>query len=366
MSEYSIDALLKKAVELGASDIHLIADEVPSFRVNGSIMKLKLPALTESDMLNAIEKMLPDALKGKLADIKDFDFPYEIQDVSRFRINFSMTFGKHALTVRTIKSKIPTFEQLGLPKTIEEFTKLDNGIVLVTGVTGSGKSTTIASILEYINETKRKHIITIEDPIEFVYKSKKSIFTQRQIGMDTIGFIDGLKYAMRQDPDVILVGEIRDLETMKGALHAAETGHLVFSTLHTFNAVQTFHRVLGFFPPAEREAVRAQFAEVFRGSISQKLIKNTDNDGRVAAVEILQNTPTIKDLFVKDELEQIYKLVEKGSYDGMITFNMSLHNLYMENKITEEAALENSDNVNELKNKIRGVYTDGFGSYTEL
>lgn len=363
MAEYSIDALLKKAAELGASDVHLHVGDVPSFRLNGNIMKSKLPAITEDDMLEAINSMIPVTLKDKVFRSQDSDFPYEIKGVSRFRVNVALTFGRHSMTIRLIPSEIPPFEKLGLPSAIEEFAKFENGIILVTGVTGSGKSTTIASILEFINQNKRKHIITIEDPIEYVYTSKKSIFTQRQVGIDTKDFIDGLKYALRQDPDIILVGEIRDMETVKNALHAAETGHLVFSTLHTFNAIQTFHRILGFFPPNEREAVREQFAEVYRGSISQRLIPNYENNGRVCAVEMLQTTPTIKDFFVKDELEEIYKLVQKGSYSSMITFNNSLYNLYCEGKITQETALNYSDNPNELRNIMRGAYSGSENYY---
>lgn len=363
MSEYSINTLLNKAVELNASDVHLLVDEAPSFRINGNIMKTKLAPLTEDDMLEAINVMSPISLKDRAFSSQDCDFPYEIPGVSRFRVNVGMSFGRHSLTIRLVPSDIPTFTQLGLPKKIEDFTKFDNGIVLVTGVTGSGKSTTIASILNYINKTKKKHIITIEDPIEYVYTSDKSIFTQRQIGIDTKNFVDGIKYSLRQDPDIILVGEIRDMETVRIALHAAETGHLVFSTLHTFNAIQTFHRILGFFPPTERTAVREQFAEVYRGSISQKLLRTTNNNSRVVALEILLSTPTIKDLFIKDELEEIYKLIRKGSYEGMLTFNMSLYKLYQEGKITKETALENSDSPHELESMIRGAYSGSEGMY---
>ncbi len=363
MAEYTIDSLLKKAAELGTSDVHLHVGEVPAFRINGKIMKSKLPPITEDEMMESVARMAPAALREKIFSSQDADFPYEIRGVSRYRVNVAMAFGRHSMTIRIIPSEIPSFEKLGLPSNIEDFTKLENGIILVTGVTGSGKSTTIASILDYINQTKKKHIITIEDPIEYIYTSKKSIFTQRQVGVDTPNFVDGLKYALRQDPDIILVGEIRDMETVKNALHAAETGHLVLSTLHTFNAIQTFHRILGFFPPAERDAVRQQFAEVYRGSISQRLLPNAENNGRVCAVEVLQTTSTIKDFFIKDELEEIYKLVSKGSYNGMITFNNSLLNLYNEGKITQETALEYSDDQNELRNLMRGSYTGSQGFY---
>ena len=357
MNSYTIDSLLRKAQELGASDLHFIVGEVPSFRIDGKIIKSKLEPVTEEDMMKAIDEMAPISMRDKIFRSYDSDFPYEIENVSRFRVNLAMSFGYHSMTVRLVPYEIPNFDKLNLPKSIDKFSTLENGIVLVTGVAGSGKSTTIASILDSINNTQKKHIVTIEDPIEYVYKSKKSIFTQRQIGIDTANYLDGLKFALRQDPDVILIGEIRDMETVESALHAAETGHLVFATLHTFNAIQTINRILSFFPPSERPSVRNQFAEVFRGSISQKLLPNANGKGRIPAVELLYSTPTIKDFILKDELEEIYKLVQKGSYNDMITFNISLYNLYKQGLITKEVALEHSDNPNELMHYIRGVYS---------
>ncbi|MCD7780334.1 MAG: PilT/PilU family type 4a pilus ATPase [Candidatus Gastranaerophilales bacterium] len=357
MSEYTIDILLKKAQELKASDLHFIVGEVPSFRIDGKIIKSKLEPVTEEDMMKAIDEMAPISMRDKIFRSYDSDFPYEIEGVSRFRVNIAMSFGCHSMTIRLIPYDIPNFEELKLPKTIEKFSALENGIVLVTGVAGCGKSTTIASILEHVNNTQKKHIVTIEDPIEYVYKSKKSIFTQRQIGIDTGSYIDGLKFALRQDPDVILIGEIRDMETVQSALHAAETGHLVFATLHTFNAVQTINRILSFFPPSEREIVRSQLAEVFRGSVSQKLLPKADGKGRIPAIELLYSTPTIKDFILKDELEEIYKLVQKGSYNDMITFNLSLYDLYKNKLITKETALEHSESPNELMHYIKGVYS---------
>ena len=357
MNDYNIDSLLKKAHELGASDLHFIVGEVPAFRIDGKIIKSKLAPVTEEDMMSAIDTIAPVAMRDKIFRSYDTDFPYEIEGLSRFRVNLAMSFGYHSMTIRLVPYDIPLVDELGLPKAIEKFANIDNGIVLVTGVAGSGKSTTIASILEHINTTQKKHIVTIEDPIEYVYKSKKSIFTQRQIGIDTASYLDGLKYALRQDPDVILIGEIRDMETVESALHAAETGHLVFATLHTFNAIQTINRVLSFFPPSSRDAVRSQFAEVFRGSVSQKLLPKIDGKGRIPAVELLVSTPTIKDFILKDELEEIYKLVQKGSYNDMITFNMSLYDLYRQGLITKEVALDSTDSPNELMHFMRGVYS---------
>ena len=361
MNEYTIDSLLRKAQELGASDLHFIVGEVPSFRIDGKIIKSKLEPVTEEDMIMAIDTMAPVSMRDKIFRSYDSDFPYEIDGLSRFRVNLAMSFGYHAMTIRLIPYEIPTREQLCLPDTVEKFANFENGIVLITGATGSGKSTTIASILENININQKKHIVTVEDPIEYIYKSKKSIFTQRQIGIDTGSFLDGLKYALRQDPDVVLIGEIKDMETVESALHAAETGHLVVATLHTFNAVQTINRILSFFPPSERDAVRSQFAEVYRGSISQKLLPKATGKGRIPAVELLVSTPTIKDFILKDELEEIYKLVKGGSYNDMITFNMSLYELYKKGYITREVALEHSDAPNELMHYMRGVYTGSEG-----
>lgn len=361
MSEYSIDALLKKAVELRASDVHFIVGEVPSFRIDGKIVKSKLPIYTEDDMMDAIEKMAPISMRDKVAHSFDSDFPYEIPDLARFRVNVAMTFGLHSMTIRIVPYKIPSFQELNLPPVIKKFAQFENGIVLVTGVAGSGKSTTIASILNSINMHYQKHIITIEDPIEYVYRSQKSILTQRQIGIDTSNYIDGIKYALRQDPDVILIGEIRDKETVESALHAAETGHLVFATLHTFNAIQTINRILSFFSPQEREMIRAQFAEVFRGCISQKLLPRNDSDGRIPALEMLISTATIKDFIKKDNLEEIYKLVQKGGYNDMLTFNQCLYDLVRKGLITKEIALEHSDDQVELRHYMQGVYTGSEG-----
>lgn len=356
MNEIKINTLLIKAHETGASDIHLTVGEQPAFRIDGEIIKTMFPQLSEEDMLGAITETAPEEIRKNISSLTDEDYPYEIKGISRFRINLAKASGKFSMTIRLISYDIPDFKTLNMPQSLENFAKLDNGIVLVTGVAGSGKSTTIASILEYINNTRRKHIITVEDPIEYVYKSKKSIFTQRQVKTDTENFLSGMKYALRQDPDVILIGEIRDAETVKSALYAAETGHLVFATLHTFNALQTINRVLSFFEPTERETVRAQFAQVYRGSISQKLLPLAREKGRIPAHEILFTTPTVKDFIIKNEPDEIYKLVQKGSYDDMITFNNSLYKLFKEGKITQETAIDASDNPNELNRLIRGVY----------
>ncbi len=363
MSKLDIVKFLTEAVEKGASDIHLRTDEPPALRKNGKIFKTKLEPLSEAEIFGIIDTIVPHSIKNKAFEVFDLDFAYEIRGVSRFRVNLSRELGRLSIVIRAISYDILGIEALNLPKSIGKFSALTNGIVLITGPTGSGKSTTIASLIDYINQSYQKHIITIEDPVEYIYTDKKSIVTQRQIEIDTASFPDGIKYALRQDPDVIVIGEIRDVETMQSALKASETGHLVFATMHTNDAIQTINRVINFFDPKDRDFVRKQLAETLRGTVAQKLIPRQDIQGRIPACEILVVTPTVKDFIIKDELEQIYDLVKKGSFNDMTTLNMSLYNLVQQNIITQENALYYSDNKVELQQYIRGVY---HGTYNKI
>lgn len=356
MNKFDIIKYLVDAVKEGASDVHLKTSEPPAFRKDGKIHKSAMEPLTESDIFSIIEIMVPTSIRNKAFEVFDLDFAYEIKGVSRFRVNLSRELGRIAIVVRVISYNIHDIKQLNLPKSIENFATLTNGIVLITGPTGSGKSTTIASLLDYINRTYQKHIITIEDPVEFIYIDKKSIITQRQVEMDTLSYPDGIKYALRQDPDVILIGEIRDLETMQCALKASETGHLVFATMHTNDAIQTINRIINFFDPRDRDFVRKQVAETLRGTVAQKLIPRKDNQGRIPACEVLVVTPTVKDFIIKNQLDQIYELVRKGSFNDMITLNMSLFSLVQKNVITQDEALYYSDNKVELQQYLRGAY----------
>src|SRR5574344_2219483 len=356
MGNFDINSFLKKAVSLGASDVHLRCDEHPMVRKDGKIIKIDMPLITEDEINEVLNVMVPKNVKTKAMSAFDLDFSYEIKGVSRFRVNLIRQFGKNALVIRNIPYTIKKFEELNLPLSIEQFAKLNNGIVLITGPTGSGKSTTLASLIDYININYPKHIITIEDPIEFIFTSKKSVVSQRQVEIDTPSFADGVKYAMRQDPDVILIGEIRDRETIVSALKASETGHLVFATLHTNDAIQTVNRIVNMFEPQDRLYIRDQLASTLRGTISQKLLNKMHGEGRCPACEILVSTPTVKDFIVKDELEQIYDLVRKGSFNDMLTMNMSLNKLVQEEVITKEEALEKSDNKVELQQMFKGVY----------
>ena len=351
-----INVFLKKAVQEGISDVHLRIGEVPVVRADGKIVKTDYPIVREKDIAHVLNVVLPKYLRRKVQSAFDLDFSYEIKGVSRFRINLARQMGNTSLVFRIIPYEIPTFEELHLPPALGQFSKLNSGIILITGPTGSGKSTTIASLIDLINKNERKHIVTIEDPIEFIYSNKNCIITQRQVEIDTLSFPDGVKYALRQDPDVILIGEIRDIETLTSALKAAETGHLVIASLHTSDAIQTVNRIVGMYDPQDRESVRKQLAETLKASISQKLLPLKTGHGRIPACEIMVVTPTIKDFIIKDELEQIYDLVKKGSYNDMITMNMSLLQLIKEGLITKEIALEVSDNKVEIEQMLRGAY----------
>lgn len=360
-SDFDIVNFLKRAVAASASDVHLQVGEYPVIRLNGKITKINMPILREDDIDNAFSVLLPSHLKDKVKTVFDLDFAYEIPGLSRFRVNFSRQLGKGALVIRMIPYDIKKISELLLPESIEQFATLNNGLVVVTGPTGSGKSTTIASLIDYINANYQKHIITIEDPVEFMFTNKKSIVSQRQLVIDTPTFLDGIKYSLRQDPDVIFIGEIRGRETIEAALNAAETGHLVFATIHTNNAIQTVSRIVNMYEPTDREFVRKQLAKVFRGCVSQKLVPINEGKGRRIACEVLVCTPPIGDFIEKDKLDEIYDLVKKGSYNSMITMNSSLYRLHEEGLITEEVALEYSDNKTELQQMFRGVYHGTFG-----
>ena len=356
-SSFDIVAFLERAVAIGASDIHLSVNEYPAIRKDGKIIKINMPILTATDIDEAYGTLLPASVNNTMLDsICDLDFAYEIAGCSRFRVNLSRQLGRFSLVIRTIPYEIKTVSQLHLPLAIEQFSTLNNGLVLITGPTGSGKSTTIASLIDYINQNYPKHIITIEDPVEFIFSNRKSIISQRQIGIDTPSFPDGVKYALRQDPDVIFIGEIRDRETVISALKAAETGHLVFATIHTNDAVQTVNRIVNMFEPADRLHVRGQIAQILRGTVSQRLLPQVDGMGRRPACELLVVTPTVKDFIEKDKLEDVYDLVRKGSFNNMITMNMSLIKLLKAGFISQETAIEVSDNKVEIEQMLRGAY----------
>ncbi len=360
--DFDIEDFLRKAVAIGASDVHLAVGEHPTVRKDGRILKINMPVLNDDDLDRAYDALLPRVARDNMDSVYDLDFAYEIPGVSRFRVNLSRQLGKSKLVIRLIPYYVPKINELNLPSSIEQFAKLNHGLVLVTGPTGAGKSTTMASLIDYINTNYAKHIITIEDPIEFIFNNKKCIISQRQILLDTASFPDGVRYALRQDPDVIFIGEIRDRETITAALKAAETGHLVFATIHTNDAVQTVNRIINMYDPSDRDMVRNQLAALMRGTVSQKLIPLKENGGRRPACEVLVVTPTVREFILKDELDGIYDLVKKGAFNSMITMNMSLYNLFINGLITEDVAMEFSDDKTELSQMIKGVYSGSQGS----
>lgn len=349
---FNINTFLIKAVSIEASDVHLHIDEPPLVRKNGTIVKTAMAPLTEKDLEDAFRIMAPEKYKNNLEETMDLDFVYEIPGKARFRINYNRQLNNPSFVIRIIPLKIKTFEELKLPENIKHLIKTTNGIVLVTGPTGSGKSTTLAAIIDWFNTNFAKHILTIEDPVEYIFKTKKSVVSQRQVGIDTATFADGLKYALRQDPDVILIGEIRDRATAEAALKAAETGHMVFSTLHTNDAVQTITRIINMFEKNDRENVKGQLAEVLRGTVAQKLVFSKEHNRRFAALEVMAMTSTVKDYIKKDNIEGIYQLLNANQGD-MLSMNESLFKLVKEGKLTQEEALANSNSPDELGRTFR-------------
>ena len=364
MSDFDIIRFLKSAVVSGASDEHLKVGYQPYIRKNGTIKKISMDILSRDDLDKAIIEIAPTSIKDSILCKTDIDFMYEISGCSRFRVNYNRQLGQPALVIRNIPYGIPALQDLCLPEILNSIVNYQNGIVLVTGPTGSGKSTTLASLINQISIHSEKHIITIEDPIEYIFKSTRSIISQRQVGVDTATFSDGIKYALRQDPDVIFIGEIRDRDTMSAALKAAETGHLVLSTLHTNDAVQTINRVVNMFDESDRFLARKQLAETLRATIAQKLVYSAKNDKRYPACEIMVATSTIKDYIGKDQPDEIYELLASNNIDDMMSMNMSLFKLAAQEKISEAEAMAASNDTNELEKMFRGVY-QGTRSYYE-
>lgn len=333
-----LDDLLRIVVEKNASDLHLSSGQVPMMRHDGEMVPIEQLDIFSSEKISKmITEIMNDEQKKQYAKTSDCDFSYEITDLARFRVNaFKHNLGAAAV-LRVIPSKILSMENLGLGPTFKKICENPRGIVLVTGPTGSGKSTTLAAMIDHINSTRKEHIITIEDPIEFVHKNKLSLVSQRQVHRDTDSFQAALKASLREDPDIILVGEMRDLETIRLALTAAETGHLVFGTLHTTSAVKTVDRILDVFPAEEKEMVRTMLSESLQAVISQALLKKKGG-GRIAAHEILIGTAPIRNLIRENKLNQVYSSIQTGSTFGMVTLDQSLKRLIMEKKVLSEDA----------------------------
>lgn len=335
----NIFKLLEIGVELGASDIHITVDSPPIARVKGSFIKLREENLSKEDTFEMAKEITGPKKFKILEEHGEVDLSVSIKTGDRFRVNAYKQKGNYAIAIRTITSQIPTFKTLGLPDVVSSFAEKHKGLVLVTGPTGSGKSTTLASLIDIINSTQERHIITLEDPIEYVHHHKKGIVNQREIGNDTDSFNAALRAALRQDPDVILVGEMRDPETVSIALTAAETGHLVFSTLHTVGSSKTIDRIVDMFPAEQQQQVRTQLSTVCEGVISQQLIKTIDGRNRVAALEVMVTTPAIRNLIRENKTYQIQNIIQTSSKIGMQSMDQELVNLFRQGKISKESVL---------------------------
>ncbi len=353
---FDIDDFLAKAKKAQASDVHIHCGKSPSLRINGEIYKIAIPPIDYDDILKILDKTLPKEYRKNLEEAQDFDYIYELPSVARYRVNYCKDIYHGKFTFRTIPFKIKTLEELSLPSYFETFTHENNGIVLLTGATGCGKSTTLASMIDIINHNYKKHIVTIEDPVEFVYEEKKSIITQRSLDIDVKDFKTGVKYALRQDPDVILVGEIRDRATLMSAIEAAETGHLVFSTIHTNSTVQSINRLKGLVDENVQKEFLKRLANCIRGIIHQQLVPTVNNNKLTPAVEVLTFTSTVADYVKSEKLNEITLLMQRSTQPSLSTMNSSLFDLYKKGIITKETAYEYSLEKVEMEQMLRGIY----------
>ena len=350
--------LLKIMIERGASDLHISTGTAPRIRVDGKLFPLDGPPLTAADTKALCYSVLTDAQKHRFEENNELDLSFGVKGLSRFRANIFMQRGAVTGAFRTIPFNIKTFKELGLPDIVSILTKKPRGLILVTGPTGCGKSTTLATMIDKINEERQEHIITIEDPIEYLHAHKKCLINQREIKADTDSFKAALRYVLRQDPDIVLIGEMRDLETIEAALTVSETGHLTLATLHTNTAVQTINRVIDVFPPHQQEQVRVQLSFVLEGIISQQLIPKKSGYGRVLAVEVLVPTPAIRNLIREDKIHQIYAMMQTGQAKfGMQTMNQSLFELYTKGFLSYEDALGKSPVPEEMLNMMQKAST---------
>ena len=349
---FDFSEILLEVVKRKASDLHITPGTPPMLRIRGSLVAMDLPRLTPTDTREIVYAVLTNSQRQRLETDWQLDFAYSIPGHARFRVNTYFQRGTISAAFRLIPTETVPIEQLGLPSVIRDFAKKPRGLVLVTGPTGSGKSTTLASIINEINETRDEHIMTIEDPIEFLHRHKKCIINQRELGGDAQSFAMALKAALRQDPDVILVGEMRDMETIGTALTAAETGHLVFATLHTQDAPQTVDRIIDVFPPAQQGQVRAQLAIGLQGIVTQTLIPTSDGRGRCVAAEVLVPTPGVRNLIREGKTHQIYSLIQTGGQHGMQTMDASLAGLVRDGKITMERAEARASEPAEMRKLV--------------
>ncbi len=351
----NLHQLLKAMIEKGASDMHITTGSPPLLRIDGSVVPLKLPALSPIETKQLCYSILTEEQKIQFEKTNELDLSFGVKHLSRFRANIFTQRGAVSGAFRAIPFKILSFDELGLPSVVGELSSRPRGLVLVTGPTGSGKSTTLASIIDKINGETRQHIMTIEDPIEYLHPHKLSVVNQREVGSDTANFKTALKYVLRQDPDVVLIGELRDLETIEAALTIAETGHLVFATLHTNSCAQTINRIVDVFPSNQQQQIRAQLAFVLQGVVTQLLLPRASGPGRVLAVEVMVPNSAIRNLIREDKVHQIYSSMQMGQDKyGMQTLNQSLFSLFSRRLITLEEAVGRSSEPEELRNMIEG------------
>ena len=353
-----IDDLLRIAVERKASDLHIKVGNFPYLRIDGELVPLnEFSRVTPEQMLNMAFSMMSNRQKQKFKESAELDLAYGVAGLGRFRVNIFQQRGNVGLVLRVVPTKIRTLEELYLPKVISRICGERRGMVLVTGTTGSGKSTTLAAMIDRINSQRTDHIITIEDPIEFLHRDKKGFVNQREVEVDTHNFSIALRAALRQDPDVILVGEMRDLETIGTALLAAETGHMVFSTLHTLDATETIQRIIAVFPPPEQKQIRLQMASTLKAVISQRLVRKSDGVGRVPAVEVLIATAFVRDCIINPEKTRMIRdAISAGtSQYGMQTFDQSIYDLHTKGLVTYEEALQNASNPDDFKLRLQGI-----------
>ena len=361
----NIDDLLREMVRREASDLYLKAYSPCYLRVDGKLVPLPGTDLSPKDVQEMSESLMDEEQKDTFRTQREMDLAFRRQGIGRFRVNIYWQQGSRAMVFRSIWEKIQTFEELHLP--VEGLQKLSlepRGMVLITGIAGSGKSTTMASMIEYVNQGEAKHIITIEDPVEFVFTDRASVISQREVGVDTLDFHAALRHVIRQSPDIILIGEMRDLETMSSAIMAAETGHLVLSTLHTVDATQTVERIINYFPPYQHAQIRMQLSLVLKGVISMRLLTMKDGAGRIPACEIMLSTPTVRKIIHEGRTGDLYDAIKKGGVFGMQTFNQALIKLLKAGRISPEEAHRYADNVEELDLEMRGIYL-GSGLHDE-